>query len=162
MKTLLLIRHAKSSWGDAGLADRDRPLNERGLRDAPVMGKRLAQRGVVPDLVLSSPARRALSTAELFAVALGVKRDHFVIDERLYAARADDLLRVVQGLDEHLKCVLLFAHNPGLTDLAHHFAREITHLITCAVVAFEFEPRPWSAIGRARPVQVTHDDPRQD
>src|SRR6202022_2048110 len=82
MKTLFLIRHAKSSWDDPALSDKDRPLGDRGRRDAPRMGKRLAKRNVTPDLILSSPARRALTTAEIFAKKLDYKRKDIVVDDR--------------------------------------------------------------------------------
>jgi phosphohistidine phosphatase len=95
MKTLFLIRHAKSSWESTALPDKDRPLNDRGKRDAPKMGKRLAKRDVKPDLILSSPARRALTTAEIIAKKLNYKRRDIVVDDRLYAGAVRDLLNVV-------------------------------------------------------------------
>ena len=88
MKTLFLIRHAKSSWDDTALPDKDRPLNDRGKRDAPKMGKRLAKRDVKPDLILSSPAKRALTTAEIIAKKLDYKLKDIVVDDRLYAGAA--------------------------------------------------------------------------
>ena len=94
MKTLFLIRHAKSSWDDTALPDKDRPLNDRGQRDAPKMGERLAKRDVKPDLILSSPAVRALRTAEIIAKKLDYRRK-IVVNERLYAVGADDLLDVI-------------------------------------------------------------------
>ena len=127
MKTLLLIRHAKSSWDDLALPDKDRLLDDRGKRDAPKVGKRLAKRDVKPDLILSSPARRALRTAEIIARKLAYKLKNIVVDDRLYAVRADDLLKVIHKLGDKLKCVMLFAHNPELTALAHRLSSEITH-----------------------------------
>ena len=87
MKTLFLIRHAKSSWDDTALSDKDRPLHDRGKRDAPKMGKRLARRDVKPDLILSSPAMRALTTAEIIAKKLDYKRKDIVVDDRCMPAR---------------------------------------------------------------------------
>jgi phosphohistidine phosphatase len=161
MKTLSLIRHAKSSWGNAALPDRDRPLNERGLRDVATMGQRLAQRGVKPDVMLSSPATRALTTAEHLVKALGMARKDIVVIEGLYAAPADDLLATIQALDDKHKRVMLVAHNPGLTDLAHHFASEITEMPTCAIAEFRFAASSWAGIGEARPAQVVFDHPKQ-
>ena len=92
MKTLFLIRHAKSSWDDPALPDKDRPLGDRGRRDAPKMGKRLAKRDVKPDLILSSPARRALKTAEIIAKKLDYKLKDIVVDDRLYTGAVHDLL----------------------------------------------------------------------
>ncbi len=93
MKTLFLVRHAKSSRDDPTLPDKERPLNDRGMRDAPRMGERLAKQGAQPDLILSSPAVRALATAELIAKRLDYKVKDIVVDQRLYAAAPDDLLR---------------------------------------------------------------------
>ena len=110
MKTLFLIRHAKSSWDDTALPDKDRPLGDRGRRDAPKMGKRLAKRDVKPDLILSSPARRALTTAEIIAKKLNYKRKDIVVDDRLYAAAVHGLLNVIHGLGDKLERVILFGH----------------------------------------------------
>ena len=151
MKTLLLIRHAKSSWDDLALPDKDRLLDDRGKRDAPKVGKRLARRDVKPDLILSSPARRALTTAEIIAKKLDYKLKNMVVDDRLYAGEADDLLNVIHKLGDKLKCVMLFGHNPELTELAHRLSSEITQLPTCAVAEFRFDAKSWSSIGKASP-----------
>jgi phosphohistidine phosphatase len=124
MKTLFLIRHAKSSWDDTALPDKDRPLSDRGRRDAPKMGKRLAKRDVKPDLILSSPARRALTTAEIIAKKLDYKRKNIVVADRLYSGAVHDLLNVVQKLGDKLQRVMLFGHNPELTELAHRLSSE--------------------------------------
>ncbi len=100
MTTLFLIRHAKSSWDDTALPDKDRPLGDRGRRDAPKMGKRLAKRDVKPDLILSSPARRALTTAEIIAKKLDYKLKDIVVDDRLYAGAVHSLLNVIHGLGD--------------------------------------------------------------
>jgi phosphohistidine phosphatase len=155
MKTLILVRHAKSSWGDAALPDSDRPLNDRGKRKARKMGKRLAKRDVTPDKVLSSPAKRALTTAQIIARKLDYKPKKLVVDDRLYAVGADDLLKVIHELGGKLKCVMLFGHNPELTELAHRLSSEITHLPTCAVAELGFNVKSWSEIGEAKPRKVT-------
>src|SRR5437016_2264034 len=98
MKTLFLVRHAKSDKDDPTLADRDRPLADRGEKEAPKMGKRLAKRGAQPDLLVSSPALRALSTAQLIADEIGCKRRNIGVDERLYASTANGLLEVIRTL----------------------------------------------------------------
>ena len=160
MKTLLLVRHAKSSWDDAALGDRARPLNERGRRDAPTMGARLAGRGVRPDLVLSSPATRALATAEAIAGELGYERGRIVVDDRLYAAEPDLLLAVIRGLDDEARCVLLVGHNPELTALAHRFADTIDHMPTCAVAQFTFDATKWTDVGRSPALEVSFERPK--
>jgi len=161
MKTLFLVRHAKSSWADAALPDKDRPLNDRGQRDAPKMGERLAERAVKLDLILSSPATRALKTAEIIAKKLDYRRKDIVVNERLYAVEADDLLDVIHKLGDELERVMLFGHNPELTQLARRFSGEITHMPTCAVAEFKFDAKSWSEIGEIRPTKVALDYPKK-
>jgi len=161
MKRLFLIRHAKSSWDDATLADQDRPLNERGRRDAPKIGGRLARREVKPDLILSSPALRALTTTKIIAGKLDYKRKHIVIDDRLYAAEADDLLEVIHELDDRLQCVMIVGHNPELSELAQRLCGEISHLPTCAVAEFGFALTSWSDIGTCPAATVAFDYPKK-
>jgi len=154
MKTLFLVRHAKSSWDDAALADKDRPLNDRGKRDAPKVGERLASAGAKPDLILSSPAKRALTTAEIIARKLGYKRKNIVVDDRLYAVEAEVLLAVIRQLDDGAECVMLFGHNPELTELAHRLSSKIGHLPTCAVAELTFDVKSWKRIGADKPSTV--------
>jgi phosphohistidine phosphatase len=160
MKTLFLIRHAKSSWDDTALPDKDRPLNDRGKRDAPKMGKRLAKREVKPDLILSSPARRALTTAEIIAKKLEYKLRDIVVDDQLYAGAVHDLLNVIHKLGDKLESVILFGHNPELTELARGLSSEITHMPTCAVAEFTFNAKSWSQIGKAKLAKVAFDYPK--
>ena len=148
MKTLFLVRHAKSSRDEPSLPDKDRPLNDRGKRDAPKMGERLAKRDVVPNLILSSPAKRALNTTQIIAKKLDYKLADIVVDERLYATAADDLLHVIRKLGTKPKSVMLFGHNPELTELAHSLSNKITHLPTCAVAEFTFDVNPASSDAR--------------
>jgi len=161
MKTLFLIRHAKSRRDDPAMPDKDRPLNDRGKRDAPKMGERLAKRDVKPNLILSSPAKRALKTAEIIAKKLDYKLKDIVVDNRLYAVEADDLLRVIRGLGDKAERVMLFGHNPELTELAHRLSSKITHMPTCAVAEFTFDAKSWSYIGKGKPSSVTLDYPKQ-
>jgi phosphohistidine phosphatase len=161
MKTLFLIRHAKSSWDDPALSDKDRPLGDRGRRDAPRMGKRLAKRNVKPDLILSSPARRALTTAEIIAKKLDYKRKDIAVDDRLYASAVDGLLNVIHGLGDKLERVILFGHNPELTELAHRLSGEITHMPTCAVAEFTFNTKSWSKMVKANLAKVALDYPKK-
>jgi phosphohistidine phosphatase len=161
MKTLHLLRHAKSSWQQFGMADRDRPLEARGERDAAKMGARWASRHVRPDLIVSSPALRALATAGLVAEGLGCERKDIDVDDRLYGASADALLAVVEGLDDKLESAMLVGHNPGLSDLARHFSGEIAHMPTCALATFTFDATSWSDIGVARPARTAFDSPKQ-
>jgi len=161
MKTLFLVRHAKSSWDEPGLPDRDRPLADRGKRDVVKMGDRLAERGVKPYLILSSPAARALATAEAIATRLDYKRKDIVVNGRLYACQADDLLDVIQELGDKPKQVMLVGHNPELADLAHRLSNDVTEMQTCAIAEFSFDVKSWSDIGNAKPKLVALDYPKK-
>lgn len=160
MKKLLLVRHAKSNKEGAAFSDQDRPLAERGRRDLDKMGKRLAKHGVKPDLILSSPALRALATADAIARQLDCKHD-IVVNDELYASQADGLLEVIHGLDDKLKYVMLVGHNPALDELAHRLSNKIDHLPTCAIAKFNFAAESWSSIGQTKPEKVTLDYPKK-
>ena len=143
------------------MPDKERPLNDRGRRDAPKMGERLAKRDVKPDLILSSPAVRALSTAQIVAEKLDYRRKDIVVTERLYAAEVDDLLDVIRQLGDELKCVMLFGHNPEFTELAHRLSGEIAHMPTCAIAEFTFNAKSWSGIDSIKPTQILLDYPKK-
>ena len=161
MKELILVRHAKSSWKDRTLDDRDRPLSKRGERDAPEMGARLARRKERPDLVVSSPAVRALETARIIARKLGYARKEIVIEEHLYGAGVAELLDVIRNVDESVATLMLFGHNPGLTELANHLGpRPIPNLPTCGVLHLRFETDIWPVVGHARGDEVLFDFPK--
>ena len=161
MKTLFLVRHAKSSRDDPSLPDRDRPLDDRGKQDAPRMGNRLVKRDVKPDLLISSPALRALTTAQLIAEEVGYKRKDIVVDNRLYASSPDDLLAVIRALDKKLDRVMLVGHNPEFTDLAHRLSSEIIEMPTSAVAEFNFDTKAWSDVGEVGPVKAVLEYPRK-
>lgn len=160
MKTLVLVRHAKSAWADPTLADHDRPLNDRGRRDAPEMGRRLRERGTSPDTILSSTAVRARTTAEALATALAVDPAAVVLDERLYGSSPETILDIVAELDEEFSTALVVAHDPGLSDLAFRLSAEIEHMPTCAVAEFRFPARSWAELADADPVEIRFDTPR--
>ncbi|MGO4581723.1 histidine phosphatase family protein [Cupriavidus sp. 2TAF22] len=161
MKTLFLVRHAKSSRDDPSLPDRQRPLDDRGRRDASKMGKRLADRGVEPDLLVSSPALRALTTAQLIADKIGYKRKDIVVDERIYASSPDKLLAVICALDNGLDRVMLVGHNPEFTDLAHRLSSTIIDMPTCAVVEFHFDAKAWADVAETGSARVRMDAPNR-
>ncbi len=161
MKELILVRHAKSSWKAPTLDDRERPLNQRGERDAPEMGARLARRKDRPDLIVSSPAVRTLETARIIAKKLGYARGSIVVEERLYGAGVAELLDVIRHADESVATLMLFGHNPGLTELANHLGpRPIPNLPTCGVLHLGFETDTWSIVGYARGDEVLFDFPK--
>lgn len=158
MKTLLLARHAKSDWGEPALADHDRPLNERGRRDAPAMGRRLAERGVRPEIAVASTALRAASTARALAAELGVGR---VLElDRLYAASAETILAVAAELPDGAGVALLVGHNPGMTDAVARLTGEHTPLPTCAVAECRLDVEAWAALREGSGTLVRLDTPR--
>ena len=146
MKTLLLLRHAKSSWNDSSLADRDRPLNTRGRHDAPRMGDVLRDESLVPDLIISSDAVRARTTALAVAEAAGYLRD-IDIDPRLYLAGPDDLLAVVRARSSAAaRLVMVVAHNPGLEDLIAQLTGQRHDLPTATLVQLALPIDSWDAL----------------
>jgi len=139
MKTLYLSRHAKSSWRDPELSDIERPLNKRGKRDAPFMGKLLAEKGINPDLIISSPAKRASSTAKIIASELNYDKEKIIFDKNIYEGTGRRLLEIISEIKEKYNFVMLFGHNPGLTVLSNNLSdRFIDNIPTSGVVALEF------------------------
>jgi phosphohistidine phosphatase len=161
MKTLFLVRHAKSSWDDPSLPDEDRPLNARGRRAAPKMGKRLAKRGVRLDLILSSPAKRAIKTAQALADRLDYKLKKIVVDDRLYPGSVSDLLEFVHNLSKKLNRVMLVGHHPALSKLAQRLSSDIMHMPTCAVAEFRFKAKLWRDVSKATVSTVGLDFPKK-
>lgn len=156
MLRLTLVRHAKSSWDSPAPTDFERPLNERGRRDAPVMATRIREAGLVPDRLLSSPALRAISTARIFAEVLGSPAEGIQLDSRIYDAGASTLLEVVRGLGATVGHLMLFGHNPGLSEFAQQLADcPFDEMPTCAVAALDLDARRWSGLA-PRCGRVTH------
>ena len=150
MKALLLVRHGQSSWDDVRLDDRERPLTDKGKRDAAKVGQRLAESEVALDLLVSSPARRARATATAIARKLGIKRRHIVEDERLYRGEVDDLLQLIRELEGEHKRVMLVGHNPLLSDLLLQLTGKDSNLPTCAMAVLRFDTRAWAKVGRKK------------
>lgn len=145
MKRLILVRHAKSSWKNAALADVDRPLNNRGKRDAPRMGNFLAGREISPDIVLASPARRARKTARLLAAQIPGTAERILFDPALYEASADILLHRIRTLDDSWQHVMLVAHNPGLTDFANRLTGiGVDNIPTCGILVADLYLDFWA------------------
>ena len=161
MKRLVLVRHAKSSWKEDGLADRDRPLNRRGKRDAPMLGERLAARGIAPDRIVSSPARRAQRTARVLAAALDYPADAIETAEEIYEASVDTLFHRVRCLDEADQTVVFVGHNPGFTELCNLLTgAQLINLPTCAAALLEFPLPHWSQVAPASGALVWLDTPK--
>jgi phosphohistidine phosphatase len=148
MKTIYLIRHAKSSWDDPQMDDFERPLNKRGKKDAPNMAKRLKEKRVTPDFMLSSPATRALDTCKEFASILDYDKDKIKTEKRLYHASEDQILTVIRELKDRERdeeeVVLLFGHNPGMTEFANMMLNEsIDNIPTCGIVKAHLKIDRW-------------------
>src|SRR2546425_1807744 len=145
MKSVLVLRHAKSSWKQPELADHDRPLNKRGKRDAPLMGRLLKGDDLVPDIIISSTAIRARATAEVVAKASGYDRE-IVLNKSLYAAGPEAYLGVIHDLSDEYFRVLIVGHNPGLEELVELLTGEIHLMPTCSLAHVKFRVDKWLEI----------------
>ncbi len=162
MKTLSIVRHAKSSWDDESLSDRERPLNKRGHRDAPVMADRMTSAGIRPSLILSSPAVRAFTTAKLIAEQINYPKEFLQREDELYLASLDTLLDVLVAQDANFNSIMLVGHNPGLTDFVNYLVPGLTNnLPTSGVVAVNFEQDDWSLYDRPEIGLLLHDYPKR-
>ncbi len=157
MHTLTLLRHAKSDQS-AHVSDRNRPLNERGLRDAPVMAERLKESGYSPDKMVSSYALRAETTAKVFADALDAV---LIVDKALYNVDPGSVLETIQTMDETVKDLMLVGHNPTWEQLAGYFSNENITMPACAVVQISFECE-WKDVGRGKGKIVYFDYPKKE
>lgn len=161
-RVLTLIRHAKSSWDEGGLSDFDRPLNERGQRDAPEMARRLAERNEYPDHFMASSARRARETALVLAQGVGFPEADIHFERGLYLADTSRLLNAIQRLPDRAREVWLVGHNPDLTDLANRLAGPHTdNLPTCAVFRMEFEGISWRDVENGTGRLLVYDTPKK-
>lgn len=161
MKTLILVRHAKSSWDSFDIQDFDRPLNDRGKKDAPDMAERLKEKGLKIDALVSSPARRAKKTAKIFAEGLKKEKDDIIFIDRLYGADVPTLGDVVTHLEDKADVVALFAHNPGLTEYANTLTGvRIDNMPTCALFAVQAPVNKWSQFAGAEKSFLFFDYPK--
>jgi phosphohistidine phosphatase len=161
MKRLTLIRHARASWGSAALDDIDRPLNLRGEKEAPMMGRRLSRHSLKPEQIVASPATRATSTATLIAREIGLPLHDVVLHRRIYEAEMPDLLRVVQQLDNRFTHVILLGHNPGISELSAALTGlAVQSMHTCGVFAIDFEVEKWAEVEPGSGHFVFYDYPK--
>lgn len=150
-RAVLLIRHAKSSWDDISLKDFDRPLNERGKKDAPAMAKRLQEKDVTFDALISSPAKRAYTTAKLFAEEFGLQKESIIQNNALYEASIEDFYKVIAGINNDFKKIGLFSHNPGITAFSNILTRvRIDDIPTCGVFALHVNLNSWKDFKTAK------------
>ena len=163
MKRLYLIRHAKSSWSNLRISDFDRPLNQRGKREAPLMGKRLADKGICPDALISSPAKRARATAEIVARKVDYPVKRISYDDSAYTSDTVDLLQVLRRTDDRAKTAFLVGHNYAITDLAVLLTGEyIKKIPTSGVVAVDLSVESWAEVGVGKGTVLFFDFPEKN
>ncbi|MCH8302968.1 MAG: histidine phosphatase family protein [Proteobacteria bacterium] len=162
MKTLTILRHAKSSWKDSSLSDHDRPLNKRGEGDAPVMGARIQQAGIRPSLIVCSPAVRAWTTAKLIAQEISYPNEFLQRDERLYLAGVQRIIDLLCEQDVGFNSIMIVGHNPGFTDFANYLVPGLTNNIpTCGVVSVIIDTDDWNLKADKNAELVTYDYPKK-
>lgn len=145
MKTLYILRHAKSSWVDNSLADFDRPLNERGLNAAPFIGEVMARKGIQPEVIISSPAKRAMHTAELVKEASG-SNSPIQYDERIYEASPHALKLVISQIGEKIDSAMIVGHNPGIEGLIKYLTDRSESMPTAALAAISLDIAGWDSV----------------
>jgi len=161
MKTIFLLRHAKSSWNDSSIGDHDRPLNKRGNLNAPFMGERLKIRSVSPSRVYSSTALRASRTAEIICQKIGYNSDKISFLPELYHADTQELVRHIQQIPNQIKSAMLVGHNPGLSELAaYEWGIPLSNLPTCGILEVIFNKDTWKDITRNDVKRVNFDYPK--
>lgn len=161
MKTLTLVRHAKSSWDDSSLSDKERPLNRRGERDAPEMGRRIGGHGIRPSLIIASPALRAWETARIIAREINYPIEFLQRENRLYLASLNTLLDTIVAQDEGFNNLMVIGHNPGLTEFANFLVPGVCdNLPTAGVVSVDIETDDWSLYKRPKTELCVYDYPK--
>ena len=147
MKILYLNRHAKSSWENNNLSDFDRPLNKRGKSDAPFMGKILSKTVKKPDLIYSSPANRAITTARIISDCFKYNVKNIVEDEKIYESAVSSILKIINNTDDEYETIMIFGHNPTFTMLSNYLSdKSIINIPTSGFVQIDFDLKSWSEI----------------
>lgn len=148
MKELILVRHAKSDWGNEYLKDIDRPLNERGYQDAYLMSQWYSKNKPLPDSLLCSPATRAMNTALIFLRELSLPLPSLTLHDNIYESPASSILGVIHNAGRQQARLMVFGHNPGFTDLANQLSGDMffENIPTCGIVSLSFNVKKWSAV----------------
>ena len=161
-RQLIIVRHGKSSWKYEKISDIDRHLKERGIHDAYTMAERLKERNISPDLIISSPATRALHTAMIFTRTLNHPLAQVQMQDIFYNGDDEDVLDVIRQTPENISTLLIFGHNPTFTDLANRFlSTELDNLSTAGMAFLEFKSETWREIEKERVVDEWTDSPRK-
>jgi phosphohistidine phosphatase len=163
MKTLLLIRHAKSGWDDPSLSDFERTLTERGKSDAKMMAERIKERPIEIDLFVSSPAKRAKKTAKIFMKEYDEKEKKLLLEPNLYEGSVKDFSKTIENLDDKEKQVAVFAHNPGITEFVNSLeCSPVYNMPTCAVFALKIKTKHWKYFHEAEKEFLFFDYPKNE
>ena len=162
MKTLYLMRHAKSSWDTPGLNDGERPLNSRGKKNAPFMGKLLKEKNEIPDLIISSPAKRAYSTAKKVAKEVDYPGKKILKEEKLYMADTDEFLSVIGNTGQNLNKLMLVSHNSGITRFANFISGEnLDNIPTAGIARIDFDMDSWRQIKETKGKMIFFEYPKK-
>lgn len=163
-RTLVMIRHAKSSWANPLQSDFERPLNERGEKDAPMMGERLKKQQIIPDLIIASTAKRAKQTAIKIAKAIGYDESKIAWQEKLYHCIPSVFEEALYELDEKMKTVFIVAHNPGITEFVNELSDQFftDDMPTCGMVGAKFEAEEWNEFSRVNKKVFLFDYPKNN
>jgi phosphohistidine phosphatase len=161
MKTLLLIRHAKSSWDNIQLPDFERPLNDRGKHDAPLVAKKVIERKIKIERFISSPAKRAKKTAAIFMNEYAIQEKDMVLLPSLYEASVNNFYDAVENIKDKDDVVALFSHNPGITDFVNTLTeKNIDNMPTCGVFAIKIKTKKWKDFKEAEREFLFFDYPK--
>lgn len=163
MKSIHFIRHAKSSWSSGASRDIDRPLNSRGKRDAPVMAKRLKDKGVIVDGIVKSPAQRITETIVPFVELFDITADQIITEPKIYEGSLSDILDVVQSVPADWNSIFLFGHNPAMTYLAEYFGRtDILNVPTCGILHVMSDSDTWTYMNESNSKIDAYYYPKQE
>jgi phosphohistidine phosphatase len=161
-RQLFIVRHGKSDWSDPELRDIDRPLKNRGVQNAYAMAGFLKEKGYKPELMISSPAARALNTATIFFREMEMIPDRLIVDERMYHAGPREIMEIIAGVPDKFQSVMIFGHNPCFTQLANLFLTDhIYNIPTAGVVFLNFAMGKWQDITKTKPVDHFFEYPRK-
>jgi phosphohistidine phosphatase len=161
-KTLYITRHGKSSWDFEDIADIDRPLSSRGIINACMMAEKLKMKGRIPEVLISSPAVRALHTAGIFIRTLGLDWNSLKINDNIYFGHTGEILEAIGQSDDRYSSVMIFGHNPAFTELANSFLKNpVDNIPTAGIITLVFPVQKWSELIHARPDSEDFDYPKK-
>lgn len=162
-KTLHIVRHAKSSWDYDNISDIDRPLKLKGIKNAYEMARRIKIRNTLPELMITSPANRAIHTAIIFARVFEFPLSKVIVEENLYATEEDSIIDIIKKTDNSVPSLMIFGHNPELTNFANIFVKNtIDNISTAGIVSLVFDIDNWKDISKKKLISELFDFPKKD